>query len=222
MRSPNFGPRRNGLRPHLVVLHYTAMSSAEAALRALCDPAREVSAHYLITEQGEVLDLVDEEMRAWHAGIGTWAGADDVNSRSIGIEIANDGASPFAAPAMDALEALLPGILERWAIPPEGVIGHSDMAPRRKFDPGPKFDWRRLARAGLSVWPEAKAAAAEPASFFGHARAFGYPEDDADLILGAFRSRFRPGAKGPVSAADAAPMADLARRYGVDRHGSYP
>lgn len=126
------------------------MESAQAALTRLCDPATEVSAHYLIDGQGVVTQMVDEAMRAWHAGAGEWAGEDDINSRSIGIELDNRGNHPFAALQMDALEYLLRGIMARWNIVPSGVIGHSDMAPGRKFDPGPWFDWARLARQGLA------------------------------------------------------------------------
>ncbi|MEP5672992.1 N-acetylmuramoyl-L-alanine amidase [Ascidiaceihabitans sp.] len=158
--SPNCGPRRNGLRPSLVVVHYTAMASAEAAIERLCDPAAEVSAHYVIGRRGEITQLVDEEMRAWHAGAGEWHGQDDVNSRSIGIELDNGGTYPFAEPQMASLEWLLPRILDRWGIGPEGVIGHSDMAPGRKFDPGAHFDWARLARQGLAATlPAGKTAA---------------------------------------------------------------
>src|SRR5690606_35918468 len=114
------------------------MASAEAALARLCDPVAEVSAHYLIGRDGRIWQLVEEEARAWHAGTGEWRGRGDVNSRSIGIELDNDGRSPFAAPLMDALEALLPGILARWSIPTHGVIAHSDFAPARKIDPGPR------------------------------------------------------------------------------------
>ena len=213
MKSPNFGPRRDGLRPELIVLHYTAMASAEAAARALCDPAREVSAHYLIGRDGSVLDLVPEEMRAWHGGAGAWGGRGDVNSRSIGIEIDNDGATPFAAPAMAALEALLPGIMARWGIAPQGVIGHSDMAPGRKIDPGPRFDWRRLARQGLAVWPNAGPAPRDPARFRADARAFGYPEMADDLLLSVVRLRFRPWARGPLGPEDCGALADLAARF---------
>jgi N-acetylmuramoyl-L-alanine amidase len=156
--SPSFGPRRNGLRPQLVVLHHTAMLTAEAALERLCDPASEVSAHYLVAEDGRVWRLVPEAERAWHAGEGSWGGTGDVNSRSIGIELANAGPlagfPPFPEPQMAALEALLDGIMARWSIPPAGVIAHSDMAPGRKADPGPKLDWRRLARGGRAVWTE--------------------------------------------------------------------
>jgi N-acetylmuramoyl-L-alanine amidase len=205
--SPNCGERRDGLRPSLIVLHYTAMGSAEAALDRLCDPAAEVSCHWLIGEEGRLHALVPEEMRAWHAGAGAWGGAGDVNSRSIGIELQNDGRSPFPERQMAALEALLRGVMGRWGIGPAGVIAHSDMAPERKGDPGPRFDWRRLARAGLSVWPEAAA----PGDFAADARAFGYPEVVEELLLAALRLRFRPWAAGPIDDADRAIAAGLAR-----------
>lgn len=211
--SPNFGPRRNGQRPELVVLHYTAMQSAEAAARALCDPKREVSAHYLIDEKGATSQLVDEDMRAWHAGEGSWGGRGDVNSRAIGIELANTGATPFAAAQMLALEDLLGGILRRWHIPPKGVIGHSDMAPERKIDPGPRFDWQRLARQGLAVWPEQTDADTDV--FRSATRAFGYPDVPDALLLQVFRLRFRPWANGPLSATDAGLAQDLAARFPV-------
>lgn len=121
--SPNCGPRKCGiLKPDMVVLHYTAMQSAEDAICLLCDPEREVSAHYLIARDGVVTQMVHEAARAWHAGAGRWAGCDDINSRSIGIELDNDGFSPFSATLMDALEDLLGGILARWEIPAHHVI----------------------------------------------------------------------------------------------------
>ncbi|MFD1913911.1 N-acetylmuramoyl-L-alanine amidase [Halodurantibacterium flavum] len=220
--SPNHGPRRDGLRPELIVLHFTAMQSHEAARARLCDPGAEVSAHYLISSRGEVDLLVPEDRRAWHAGQGEWGGRGDVNSRSIGIELDNDGASPFPEPLMAALEVLLPGIMARWSIAPEGVIAHSDMAPLRKVDPGPRFDWRRLARQGLSVWREPGAPVPldpvplDPVRFVADARRFGYPDLPADILLAAVRLRFRPWGRGPLSGADMAVMADLARRFPVD------
>jgi N-acetylmuramoyl-L-alanine amidase len=213
-RSPNHGPRRDGLGPELVVLHYTAMPDAASAERALCDPAREVSCHWLIARDGTVTALVDEEMRAWHAGAGSWGGREDVNSRSIGIELDNDGASPFAAPLMDALEELLGGILARWTIPPAGVIAHSDMTPGRKRDPGPRFDWRRLARQGLSVWP----APGDTGSGTADWSAFREGRHRVRLSRRGRRAaprrgaaRFRPGATGPLDATDCAIAAALAK-----------
>jgi N-acetylmuramoyl-L-alanine amidase len=219
--SPNFGERRGGLRPDLVVIHYTAMPDLAAARDRLCDPAAEVSAHYLIAADGTVLALVPEEARAWHAGAGSWGGAGDINSRSIGIELANDGLGPFAAAQVAALEALLAGVMARWRVPPERVIGHSDMAPDRKGDPGARFDWRRLARSGLSVWPDSAAATApfEVGAFERAACAFGYPQAAPEVLLTAVRLRFRPWARGPGDATDLAIVTDLARRFAVDGGG---
>lgn len=213
--SPNFGERRDGLRPEFVVIHYTAMESCAAAAARLCDPAFEVSAHYLIDYDGTQHSLVPEDARAWHAGAGSWRGLTDMNSRSIGIELANDGFEPFAEPQMQALEALLAGVMARWAIPAQAILGHSDMAPGRKSDPGARFDWHRLARGGLSVWPEA-AGQGDPATFATHAQAFGYPAAP-DHLLTAFRLRFRPWARGPLDAVDAALAQNLAQRFGVDQ-----
>ena len=210
--SPNFGPRRDGLRPELVVLHYTEMASAEAALERLCSPAAEVSAHYLIGADGRIWQLVDEAMRAWHAGAGSWQGREDVNSRSIGIEIDNDGAAPFTHAQMRALEGLLRAMMTRWAIPPEAVIAHSDMAPGRKIDPGPRFDWRGLALRGLSIWPAASGDGAAPLG--PSLDAIGYPPGERRLA--AFRLRFRPGVGDlPEDATDRALADALARRQWI-------
>jgi N-acetylmuramoyl-L-alanine amidase len=216
--SPNFGPRRGNARPDLVVLHYTAMKSTRDALSRLCAPEYEVSAHYLLAEDGRVFRLVEEDARAWHAGAGAWGAVRDVNSHSIGIELANPGDAPFAAPLMAALERLLADVLGRLAIPPERVIAHSDCAPGRKSDPGPRFDWRRLALLGLSVWPAARRGADPDAAIFREAlRRVGYtaPAPD-DILLQAFRLRFRPGAAGPLAPADMAAAEDLAARFPVD------
>jgi N-acetylmuramoyl-L-alanine amidase len=221
--SPNHGERRGGARPTLVVLHYTAMHSAAEALERLCSPGHEVSAHYLVTERGEVLQLVAEHRRAWHAGVASWGGVRDVNSASIGIELCNPGDAPFAAPQMEALERLLADILGRHRLPPEAVIAHSDCAPGRKVDPGPRFDWRRLALAGLSVWPAPlPAGPAAGGDLVGDLRTFGYSADaPPEILLASFRLRFRPGAEGPPSAEDRALAADLARRFPVERGGIF-
>ncbi len=187
----------------MVVLHYTAMETAEAACARLCDAAAEVSAHYLISGQGEITQLVAEDMRAWHAGTGAWGNVVDVNSHSIGIELANSGCTPFAAVQMDALEALLTGIMARWSIPAARVIAHSDMAAERKFDPGPRFDWRRLALGGLSVWFDgAEAVDGSWDDFAVYAHAFGYRCDDRDALLAAFRLRFMPHKTGALDTLD--------------------
>lgn len=214
MTSPNFGPRRDNARPDLVVIHYTAMADCDAAERVLCSPDYEVSAHYLITTQGEVIQLVDEADRAWHAGAGAWGSVTDVNSRSIGIELSNIGTAPFAAAQMDALETLLQGIMERWSIPPERVIGHSDLAPGRKIDPGARFDWTRLARQGLAIRAKATPTApVNPATFDALLTTIGYPQVAANTRLSAFRLRHRPHHTGPLDGTDMALALDLAKRF---------
>ncbi|WP_298907803.1 N-acetylmuramoyl-L-alanine amidase [uncultured Aliiroseovarius sp.] len=207
--SPNFGPRRDGLVPSLIVLHYTAMPDPEEALERLCSPEYEVSAHYLIHRDGRLFQLVNEDMRAWHAGAGTWGGMDDINSRSIGVEMDNDGASPFSEPQMATLEALLPEIMQRWNIKPEGVIGHSDMAPGRKTDPGPRFDWARLARQGVAV----RSGTSDPIegleieTFRACAVKLGYSTDiDDTTLLSAVRLRHRPWGEGPLAKEDLAAL----------------
>jgi N-acetylmuramoyl-L-alanine amidase len=222
VKSPNFGPRKHGLAPDMVVIHYTAMDTAEAACERLCDEGAEVSAHYLISETGQIIQLVSEDMRAWHAGAGTWGAVSDVNSHSIGIELANatdrEGI-PFPNPQMDALEYVLSGVLERWSIPIERAIGHSDMAPDRKFDPGPKFDWKRLAIEGLSVWPtDVDEMDADWAQFKVAAEQFGYraPSDDAkgwQHVLASFRLRFLPSVSGDLRSVDCSVIRALARDY---------
>lgn len=212
--SPNFGARRNGLKPELVVLHYTAMQSCEGARDWLCNPASEVSAHYLIDRDGTVIQMIDEPMRAWHAGAGGWRGKGDVNSRSIGIELANTGAEPYPEPQMRSLEGLLPAILMRWNIPAAGVIGHSDMAPGRKIDPGPRFDWQRLALQGLAR-PSVAASPVvpDPDQFFELLTYLGYPDADPEARLHAFRLRFASQEKGPLNAVDMGQAQALAGKF---------
>lgn len=210
--SPNFGPRRGGLIPTLIVLHFTAMDSAQAALGRLSDPEVEVSAHYLIGGDGAVWQMVQEQDRAWHAGAGEWGGLDDINSRSIGIELDNRGDHPFCELQMAALETLMRGIMARWDIGAAGVIAHSDMAPGRKFDPGARFDWQRLARQGLAIWPDPIAEIPVDADHFRNlARAVGFTADVTDnVLLDAVRLRFRPWGQGALCAADMAALGGLA------------
>lgn len=156
--SPNHGPRAAEAPVDMLILHYTGMATAAAALTRLRDPEAQVSAHYLIEEDGAVHALVPEDRRAWHAGVAEWAGETDINSRSIGIELVNPGHEfgyrAFPEAQMAALEGLAQDILARRRIPKHRILGHSDVAPRRKADPGELFDWPRLARAGIGLWPD--------------------------------------------------------------------
>jgi N-acetylmuramoyl-L-alanine amidase len=156
--SPNFGPRPNGVRPDMIVLHYTGMETGAAAEARLCDPASEVSSHYLVHEDGRIVQMVRESDRAWHAGKSSWRGVTDINSRSVGIEIVNPGHEfgyrEFPEAQILAVIELCRGIAHRHGVRPDMVLGHSDVAPGRKVDPGEKFPWRRLARHGIGHFVE--------------------------------------------------------------------
>ncbi|TRW96636.1 N-acetylmuramoyl-L-alanine amidase [Paracoccus sp. M683] len=206
--SPNHGDRR-GQSVELIVLHYTGMADGPSARARLCDPEAEVSAHWLIHEDGRLDPLVPEDRRAWHAGGGSWQGRDDVNSRSIGIEIVNPGDRPFPMKQMDAVVALVRDIALRHGLGPQAVIGHSDMAPDRKSDPGPRFDWRRLALEGLALWPD-DMGDDKAGPLGGSLDAIGYPQVEPETRLAAFRLRFRPWARGPEDEADRHAAASLA------------
>ena len=218
--SPNHGARRSGFAaPDTIVIHYTAMTGgAGPAIKRLCDPATEVSCHYIIDEDGTATRLVPDDLRAWHAGAGRWGAAEDVNSRSLGIELSNDGFSPFSAPQMDSLEALLADLIGRHGIAPHMVIGHSDCAPGRKIDPGGRFDWRRLALSGLAVWPGEGTTETDAAAFLRDLATAGWTcPAPPDTLLAALRLRFRPGHAGPLDGRDCAIAADMARRFPVDQ-----
>jgi N-acetylmuramoyl-L-alanine amidase len=165
--SPNHGPRRGPGRPNCLILHYTGMPTGEAALDLLVDPASEVSAHYLIWEDGRIDQLVAEDRRAWHAGKAIWKGESDLNSASIGIEIVNaghdGGLSPFPDRQVAATIALARDLSSRLPIAPERVLAHSDVAPLRKRDPGESFPWEDLWRGGVGHWvPPAPLAGGAP------------------------------------------------------------
>lgn len=191
------------------------MQSAAAAIDRLCDPQAQVSCHYVIARDGQVTQLVQEDQRAWHAGAGEWRGQGDINSRSIGIELDNAGDHPFPEPQMAALELLLKGILQRWSINLGNVIGHSDMAPGRKTDPGPRFDWTRLARQDLAA-PAGNHVAPQnpsPETFRSLAQSAGFTADvDDATLLQAVRLRFRPYASGPLQPQDVTPLGHTALR----------
>jgi N-acetylmuramoyl-L-alanine amidase len=159
MPSPNHGERPDGRRPDMILLHYTGMPDADAALERLRTASSKVSSHYFVFEDGRVIQMVQESRRAWHAGVSSWAGETDINSCSIGIEIANPGHQygypDFPRRQIAAVTALCRGILTRNTIPPERVVAHSDVAPSRKQDPGEKFPWRTLYDSGVGRWVQA-------------------------------------------------------------------
>ncbi|MEP7209916.1 MAG: N-acetylmuramoyl-L-alanine amidase [Alphaproteobacteria bacterium] len=212
--SPNFNERLHPL--DMLVLHYTGMKDGPTALARMCDPASEVSAHYMVEEDGTVFALVAEDKRAWQAGKSAWRGDDDLNSRSIGIEIVNGGHEhglpPYPDVQIDAVIELCRGILSRWPIPPNRIVAHSDIAPDRKEDPGELFPWKELAAAGIGLWPDLPPS--EPMAPIGlrpgdrgdqvirlqrHLVAIGYRLDlsgrfDAatEAVVRAFQRRWRP------------------------------
>jgi N-acetylmuramoyl-L-alanine amidase len=212
--SPNHNERK-GKPIDSIVLHYTGMESADAALDLLCDPVHEVSSHYLVAADGQAFQLVPEERRAWHAGRGTWAGETDMNARSIGIEMANAGhkygTPPFEDAQIETVIALCRDIAMRYRISPQRILGHSDIAVGRKIDPGEIFPWARLAAAGVGHWVEPAPLGMEGRSLqhddrgpdvtelqqglasYGYGIAVTGTYDDAtSMVVTAFQRHFRP------------------------------
>ncbi len=197
IRSPNFDTRPPGALVDTLVLHYTGMTSADAAIARLCDPEAQVSAHWLIDEDGTLFALVDENLRAWHAGVSFWRGHRDINARSIGIELVNPGHEfgyrPFPDNQMAACLDLCVDILGRWPIAERNVVGHSDVAPARKKDPGELFDWPTLAAAGIGLWPaEADACLMDPDVIRRDLTTIGYDVSHLPHAVRAFQRHFRP------------------------------
>ncbi|AXJ94238.1 MULTISPECIES: N-acetylmuramoyl-L-alanine amidase [unclassified Sphingomonas] len=197
MPSPNFDERT--LPISMIVLHYTGMQDGAAALARLCDPEAKVSAHYLVEEDGRIFRLVDEDKRAWHAGRSHWRGLTDINSASVGIEIVNPGHEwgyrPFPEAQVDAVVRLVAAVKDRHAITRGNVVGHSDVAPLRKRDPGELFPWGRLARLRLAL-PRPTQKLMDPmwtrAGFLLALERFGYDVSDPLAATMAFQRRFRP------------------------------
>ncbi|WP_018699580.1 N-acetylmuramoyl-L-alanine amidase [Amorphus coralli] len=235
--SPNTDSRE-GVRPSLVILHYTGMPSAEGALSWLCDPASRVSSHYFIFEDGRIVQSVDEADRAWHAGVSGWHAIRNVNAASIGIEIANPGHDhgyvDFPDDQIEAVRGLVLRIMGRWGIPGRNVIGHSDVAPGRKIDPGERFPWERLAQAGIGAFvPPVPVTEDGPALRPGNrgeivARiqrglaAFGYVLDETArydertaTVVAAFQRHFRPERIDGI--ADLSTLETLDRLLSLDR-----
>lgn len=206
--SPNHDARPEGVAIDMLLLHYTGMRSGAEALARMCDPAAEVSAHYCIEEDGRVFRLVPEARRAWHAGASAWDGLERVNACSIGIELVNPGHEwgyrPFPEPQMQSLIALSKDILARHPIPAARVLGHSDVAPLRKEDPGELFDWARLAAEGIGLWPDEASPQDVPVSLqeiqaLLHAMGYAVPrhgrlDDETRAVVRAFQRHFRPRA----------------------------
>jgi N-acetylmuramoyl-L-alanine amidase len=199
--SPNHGPRPEPARIDMLVLHYTGMTTAAAALARLCDPDARVSAHFFVEENGVIWRVVPENRRAFHAGVSCWEGESDLNAVSLGIEIANPGHEwgygPFPEAQIASVERLCGNLVARYSIPPHRVVGHSDVAPERKSDPGELFDWARLADAGIGIWPLAKPAprgfAINPAEALRDLSSIGYcaNAESPQPALAAFQRHFR-------------------------------
>jgi N-acetylmuramoyl-L-alanine amidase len=211
--SPNFDARMRP--PDMIVLHYTGMQTGEAALARLRDPQAKVSAHYVVEEDGRVFALVPEERRAWHAGKSFWKGETDINGLSIGIEIVNPGHEfgyrPFPAVQIDRVVELIADIRTRWTVADARILGHSDVAPGRKEDPGELFPWKQLAQAGHGLW-------AEPPAAPGPALAEG--DKDAGVFAlqaGLTRLGYDSAPSGQFDAATAAIIRAFQRHWRPDR-----
>jgi N-acetylmuramoyl-L-alanine amidase len=191
--SPNFNDRKRAIR--FVVLHYTGMETGVVAQERMCDPAAQVSAHYMVEEDGRVFRLVEEDRRAWHAGVSSWQGETDINSASIGIEIVNGGHDfglpEFPAVQIEAVIGLVRAVMDRHGVSARDVIGHSDIAPGRKQDPGEKFPWQALAEAGCALAvPDGVGVSGDPAELL---QRIGYGvEPGLEEVVAAFQRRFRP------------------------------
>ncbi|HBN54028.1 MAG TPA: N-acetylmuramoyl-L-alanine amidase [Stenotrophomonas sp.] len=208
-------PNQDVRRPNLIVIHFTEQDSVQQSLDTLRsrNSGGPVSAHYLIGADGKNYQLVSDERRAWHAGSGSWGSFTDLNSASIGIELDNDGKSPFAEAQIQSLLVLLEDLCTRLRIPRSQIIGHQDLAPTRKPDPGPLFPWKRLADAGFGRWPAADAPPA-PDGFdpWTALRLIGYPLDDRAATVRAFRNHFRGQGGTELDAEDLRILHALASR----------
>jgi N-acetylmuramoyl-L-alanine amidase len=216
----------------MLVLHYTGMRTAAAALERLCDPSARVSAHYVVEETGVIWRLVPENRRAFHAGVSCWEGESDLNAVSLGIEIVNPGHEwgyrAFPEIQMASIEVLCADLISRHSIPAHRVVAHSDIAPDRKADPGELFDWPRLARAGIGIWPPAKPAprgfAINSAGSLGDLSSIGYcaSAQSPTPALVAFQRRFRPACcDGRLDAETAARLSEVSDAFARSRAATF-
>ncbi|TXH34348.1 MAG: N-acetylmuramoyl-L-alanine amidase [Rhodospirillaceae bacterium] len=228
--SLNFDDRPVGGPIDILLLHYTGMQSGDEAIARLRDPAARVSSHYVVDEDGSIICLVPEAKRAWHAGVSSWAGARDINARSIGIEIVNPGHDwgyrPFPEVQMQAVIALSQQIIAQHRIPASRVLGHSDVAPMRKQDPGELFNWALLASRGIGLWPKPVIADWDEATFLAALACYGYdvdgpagamPETARHAAILAFERHFRPQhLTGRFDQASASILNGLLQAAGID------
>jgi N-acetylmuramoyl-L-alanine amidase len=238
--STNFDDRREGVSPSLVILHYTGTRTAEEAKNRFCaadvkDAIGRIAPHYMIGGEGEILQFVEEEKRAWHAGRASWRGMTDINSASIGIEIWNTGhefdLEEFFPMQIESLIDLVRGIKARWNICDENILGHSDIAPGRKIDPGEKFPWSLLARAGLGLMPDITAEdeavggrwTSQPGAFYAALARYGYDfTHDPLTLITEFQRHFLPHVflmpqkVGELTLETCAALASLCRQAKID------
>nr|HIL74870.1 N-acetylmuramoyl-L-alanine amidase [Rhodospirillales bacterium] len=198
--SPNYNDRPPGTEIDILVFHYTGMPKPAQALERMCDPDVKVSAHYLIDKDGQLFQLISEEKRAWHAGISSWRNNYNINDRSIGIELANPGHEfgyqKFPTRQIDTLIEIAKDIIKRHPVPARNIIGHSDIAPARKKDPGEFFDWHKLALKGIGYWPESLKTEninqINASNFKLALQKYGYDTTDLPATILAFQRHFLP------------------------------
>lgn len=208
----------------MLVLHYTGMKTGRAALERMCDPVAEVSAHYMVEVDGDIFQLVDEDKRAWHAGVASWEGQSDINSRSIGIEIVNgghnepleDGTLPlFPEVQIDAVIELSQAIIERHGITPDRIVGHSDIAPGRKQDPGEHFPWSTLAEKGIGLYPVVSGSHKTSLQLMGHGLAVGAVGEAVERLREALRDIGYNAGNGETYDRDLADIVEAFQRHWV-------
>ena len=215
--SSNYGLRRADTEIEFIILHYTAMST-EKSLERLCDPVHEVSCHYLIDPSGVCYQLVDNNKRAWHAGKSYWRGYHDLNSRSLGIELVNSGNEDYPEAQMKSLITLLQHLIESLALNPKNILGHSDIAPARKLDPGKWFNWQKLSVNGVGFFPKvSEPIGCDKQVFLAEAKRAGFnPNANAEHVLKTFRNRCRPKFTGELDGYDCALMQKFADAFDID------